>query len=250
MRTFPKLSEYTEKEWEVRIFMWFEALLSLWDSAWFFLSHIAGRSSFPTPLKADEEKHLIEAMLSGDNSASARLIEHNLRLVAHIAKKYTHSSIDADDLISIGSIGLMKAVHTFRPEAGKLTTYASRCIENEILMYLRTRKKARISLSLDDPIGIDKNGNELSLMDLMGTDPDVVPQETELRIESDQAVRLIRNVLDEREQRVIVLRYGLFGNAPLPQREVADKMGISRSYVSRIEKTALEKLKKAFEPLR
>ncbi len=97
MRTFPKLSEYTEKEWEVRIFMWFEALLSLWDSAWFFLSHIAGRSSFPTPLKADEEKHLIEAMLSGDNSASARLIEHNLRLVAHIAKKYTHSSIDADD---------------------------------------------------------------------------------------------------------------------------------------------------------
>ena len=227
--------------------MGMEAFLALLNDAWFFLSHIAGRSSFPKPLKPAEEKTLIEAMLAGDEAAATRLIEHNLRLVAHIAKKFAQSGVDADDLVSIGSIGLIKAVHTFRPEAGKLTTYASRCIENEILMHLRARKKNRLTVSLNEPIGADKDGNEISLIDLMGTEADLVPHETELRLESAKARRLIAHVLDERERRVVVLRYGLHGGAPLPQREVAQCLGISRSYVSRIEKKALEKLKAAFE---
>lgn len=226
--------------------MGLEALFSLISDAWLFLSHVTGRSSFPKPLKPAEEKRLIDEMLAGDENAATRLIEHNLRLAAHIAKKFAQSGVDSDDLVSIGSIGLIKAVHTFRPEAGKLTTYASRCIENEILMHLRARKKMRTTISLNEPIGADKDGNEVSLIDLMGTDADLVPRETELRLESARARRLIEGVLDSRERRVVVLRYGLYGGAPLPQREVAKHLGISRSYVSRIEKTALEKLKSAF----
>ncbi|OPZ69025.1 MAG: RNA polymerase sigma-28 factor precursor [Firmicutes bacterium ADurb.Bin467] len=184
-------------------------------------------------------------MLQGDLSARDLLIEHNLRLVAHIAKKYQNSALDSDDLVSVGSIGLIKAVNTFRPEAGKLTTYASRCIENEILMQLRANRKNRNTMLLDEPIGTDKDGNEIRLMDLLGTDKNAVSDQVEVSIESERAVRLISRVLDERERRVVELRYGLTDGILKPQHEVARALGISRSYVSRIEKKALLKLRKA-----
>lgn len=183
------------------------------------------------PLDKMEEQALIERMFEGDNDAACRLIEHNLRLVAHIAKKYIQSGIDQDDLISIGSMGLIKAVHTFRPEAGKLTTYASRCIENEILMNLRANRKNRNLVPWGECIGTDKDGNEVQIGDMLGTDPDIVPSEAETDIESRRALQLMESVLDERESGVLKYRYGLNGTEPLAQHQVAEIMGISRSYV-------------------
>lgn len=224
-----------------------EMLLSLAQSAWTLILHLSARGSFPKPLGADEEADLIRRMLNGDDAARDKLIEHNLRLVAHIARKYTRNADDGDDLISIGSIGLIKAVHTFRPEAGKLTTYASRCIENEIRMHLRACKKLQNTSVMSDSVSRDREGNEVQIMDLLGTDRDVVPDEVALRLDSIRVHQLIGRVLDEREQRVIRLRYGLQDGEFHPQHEVAKIIGISRSYVSRIEKKALEKLKNHME---
>ena len=221
-------------------------LLYLAESAWALILHLSARGSFPKPLDADEEAELVERMMAGDGAARDRLIEHNLRLVAHIAKKYARSG-DVDDLISIGSIGLIKAVHTFRPEAGRLTTYASRCIENEIRMHLRACKKLKNTSTISDAVSRDREGNEVQITDLLGTDRDMVPDEVELRIEGRRALRLIDEVLDEREARVIRLRYGLEDGAFHPPHEVAKLLGISRSYVSRIEKRALEKLRSHME---
>jgi len=221
-----------------------EILMYLAESAWTLILHLSSKGSFPKPLDAVEENTLIEQMFSGDMSARDKLIEHNLRLVAHIAKKYAQSGCDSDDLVSIGSIGLIKAVHTFKPDAGKLTTYASRCIENEILMHFRANKKNRNTISLDGGMGTDKEGNELQLSELLGTDKDVVPDEVSLSIDAKIALKLIDRILDEREKSVIRMRYGLEDGLPHPQHEVAAKLGISRSYVSRIEKKALQKLKK------
>ena len=222
-------------------------LIWLLDHVWALFSHIAGRSSFPKMLSAEEESAIIARIQSGDDVARQILIERNLRLVAHIAKKYSHSGIDQDDLVSIGSIGLIKAVRSYKPESGRLATYASRCIENEILMALRSSKKTKGDISLNVPIGSDQEGNEIMLMDILGTDENLVPDEVTLNIESTRAVRLIGKVLDERERTVILLRYGLKDGVPHPQHEVADALGISRSYVSRIEKKALEKLRKQLE---
>lgn len=228
--------------------MWLsEALLFLMDSMYLLFGHIGARSSFPKPLSPEEEKAQIELAAGGDAQAKRILVEHNLRLVAHIAKKYAGSGIDADDLVSIGTIGLMKAVSTFRPEAGRLTTYASRCIENEILMQLRAGRKRKGNISLHEPIGADREGNSIMVFDLLGTEPDALSTEAETRIEAARAVKLIPRVLTKREQKVILLRYGLFDGIPYPQHEVARALGISRSYVSRIEKAALQKLKKAFQ---
>lgn len=224
-----------------------EILLYLAQSAWTLILHLSSRSSFPKPLKPEEERELVQRMLTGDAHARDRLIEHNLRLVAHIAKKYTQAGEDGDDLISIGSIGLIKAVHTFKPEVGKLTTYASRCIENEIRMHLRAGKKLRTTSTMSDSVSRDKEGNEVQITDLMGTDKDLVPDEVALKIDSAIALRLIGQVLDAREARVIRLRYGLEDGEFHPQHEVADILNISRSYVSRIEKKALETLKKHME---
>ena len=221
-----------------------ETLMYLAESAWMLVLHLSAKSAFPKPLEQEEELRLVEKMLSGDSAARDKLIEHNLRLVAHIAKKYASSGCDPDDLVSIGSIGLIKAVHTFRPEVGRLTTYASRCIENEILMHLRASRKLRGTISMGDSVGTDKEGNELQLTELLGTDKDMVPDEVSTRIDSAIAVRLIGQVLDEREARVIRLRYGLEDGVFHPQHQVAKLLGISRSYVSRIEKRALETLKK------
>ena len=217
---------------------------SLLQSGYLMLLHLRARSSFPEPLSREEEARLVEAMLAGDREAADQLIEHNLRLVAHIAKKYARSGADQEELVSVGSLGLIKAVRTFRPEAGRLTAYASRCIENEMLMVFRSDRKRRGDVLMGDSLGEDKDGSPLELGTLLGTDPELVPDEAETRIEYRRALSLMGKLLDERERRVVALRYGLAGNAPLPQHAVADALHISRSYVSRIEKKALEKLRK------
>ncbi len=222
-----------------------ETLLWLARSGWLLLLHLSAGASFPKPLDKAEEAALVERMLAGDGEAATRLVEHNLRLVAHIAKKYAQSGVEQDDLISVGSLGLVKAVQTFRPEAGKLTAYASRCIENEMLMALRANRKNRSVLSLGDSLAQDGDGDDIPLGELLGTEPDLVPRAAETAIEAGRAVRLIDEALDAREAEVVRLRYGLADGEPWPQHRVADKMGISRSYVSRIEKKALGKLREA-----
>ena len=222
-----------------------ETLLWLAQSGWLLLLHLSASASFPKPLDKAEEAALVERMLAGDRQAATRLVEHNLRLVAHIAKKYAQSGVDQDDLISVGALGLVKAVQTFRPEAGKLKAYASRCIENEMLMALRANRKNRNVLSLGESLGQDRDGDDMPLSELLGTEPDLVPSAAETAIESGRAVRLIDEALDAREAEVVRLRYGLMDGEPWPQHRVAERLGISRSYVSRIEKKALGKLREA-----
>ena len=217
----------------------------LLSDGWLMLLHLRARSAFPGPLSREEEARLTRAMLAGDRSAADRLIEHNLRLVAHIAKKYARSGAEQEELVSVGALGLIKAVRSFRPEAGRLSAYASRCIENEMLMFLRAGRKHRGDVPMGEILSEDKDGAPLELGDLLGTDPDIVPDAAETAIEYQRAVSMMRTVLNERERRVVALRYGLSGNVPLPQHEVARRLGISRSYVSRIEKRALEKLRRA-----
>lgn len=203
--------------------------------------------SFPKPLSAKEEQEYLEKAAAGDLEARNILIERNLRLVAHIMKKYYAQTSDQEDLISIGTIGLIKAVSTFDAVKGiRLATYAARCVENEILMHFRSQRKSASDVSLSDYIETGKDGTALSLMDVVCQDDDMFD-----RISSREDVRLLRQymgeVLDDREQKVLTLRYGLDGKEPLPQREVAQQCNISRSYISRIEKKALEKLRSAFE---
>ncbi len=225
--------------------MFSDLLIYILDGAQILFGHLGVRSSFPKPLSEKEEEEKIRLACEGDEEAKRLLIEHNLRLVAHIAKKYAGGGADTDDLVSVGTIGLMKAVSTFRPEVGRLTTYASRCIENEILMLLRASKKLKSNISFNEPIGADKDGNSILVSDLLGTDPNALSDEAEIRIESRRALALIPKLLTPREQKVVCLRYGLIGGAPKPQHAVAKLLGISRSYVSRIEKKALEKLRGA-----
>ena len=203
--------------------------------------------SFPQPLSAAREREALLAMQEGDAAARDLLIEHNLRLVAHVVKKYYASREDQDDLVSIGTIGLMKAVNTFRPESGKLTSYASRCIENEILMHLRSEKKRRNTVSLNDPIGADSDGNEVRLMDLLDAGDEGVDEKVERRVEARRALEALEGRLEPREKQVILLRYALADGVQRPQHEVGKILGISRSYVSRIEKQALEKIRRAME---
>ena len=198
---------------------------------------------FPPPLSDEEEHRCLVALASNDQSARNKLIEHNLRLVSHIVKKYYSQSKNQDDLTSIGSIGLIKAVDSYREGCGtKFATYASKCIQNEILMYFRSRKKLSGEVSLSDTIDVDKDGNPLTYMDVISVE-DTIAEELDLKIMSEKAKMVIMNCLDPREKEIIVYRYGLDGAKPLTQRELADKLKISRSYVSRIEKSALEKIK-------
>lgn len=204
--------------------------------------------SFPRPLTAEEEREAVEAWLeSGDMTARNKLIEHNLRLVAHIIKKYYSQTTDQDDLISIGTIGLIKGISTYRPDKGvRLATYASRCIENEVLMFFRSQKKSAGDLSLSDNIDTDGDGNSLSLIDVLAEEDDMFDNVSKSEMQS-QVRRYVDSVLDKREAEIVKLRYGLGSGKPLTQREVAAVSGISRSYVSRIEKKALEKLRRAIE---
>lgn len=204
--------------------------------------------TFLTPLTIEEEKECIAKMKEGDLKAKHQLIEHNLRLVAHVAKKYQALDEDMEDLISIGTIGLIKAVDTFQAERQiKLATYAARCIDNELLMYFRSKKKTSREVSLYEPIGTDKEGNQINLLDIAASEEVDVVQKMEESENVRRLYRFIPDVLSERERTVIAMRYGILGNHPITQREVAKQLGISRSYVSRIEKKALSKLKKSFE---
>ncbi|MBA4493054.1 RNA polymerase sporulation sigma factor SigK [Paenactinomyces guangxiensis] len=206
-----------------------------------FVSYIKN-NAFPQPLTEQEEERNLKLMAEGDPQARNTLIEHNLRLVAHIVKKFENTGEDTEDLISIGTIGLIKAIESYQPNKGtKLATYAARCIENEILMHLRSLKKARKDVSLHDPIGTDKEGNEITLIDILGTERDEVVDKVQMKIEKKKIYNHI-HILDEREQEVIRCRFGLGGGKEKTQREIAKELGISRSYVSRIEKRALIKL--------
>lgn len=221
-----------------------ESLLALLKNLIIFSSYVTEKSSFPKPLSKEKEKEYLEKSVSGDKEAKEILVKHNLRLVAHIAKKYSNYG-DNDELISIGSIGLMKAIDSFKPDKGtQLATYASRCIENEILMTMRTSKKHRSNVSLNEPIGVDKDGNELVIMDMLCDDCSVI-DDVENSIMMEKLIKITKAVLDDREYEIIRLRYGLGGCGALTQREVAKKFDISRSYVSRIEKKALEKIKRS-----
>ncbi|SCJ71343.1 RNA polymerase sigma-28 factor precursor [uncultured Eubacterium sp.] len=205
-------------------------------------------SSFPLPLSENEEKVYVELMEAGDPNAKDVLIERNLRLVAHIARKYTGPNTSQEDLISIGTIGLIKAINTYTSKrAARLATYAARCIENEILMSIRTSKKNKQEVSISLPIGTDKDGNEISFNDILGTDPDEIVDNLNLKFQVRELYGVIDKVLSPREREIINLRYGLDGQGPRTQREIAASMDISRSYVSRIEKKALSKLRSELE---
>lgn len=225
----------------------FEALIGFaLTNLIFLILHVTNSGSFPRPLSAEEEKEYLERFSKGDLEARSKLIEHNLRLVAHIIKKYYSNTNDQDDLVSIGTIGLIKAVNTFDCSKGiRLSSYAARCIENEVLMFFRNGRKTAQDVSMNEPIDSDKDGNDLTLMDVMATE-DCILDNLDCKIKTEQLRKYMIEVLSPRERILIELRYGLYGGVPMTQREVAKRLNISRSYVSRIEKKALSTLQKRF----
>lgn len=221
--------------------MFFDLLSLLFDKIFFFTGMVQDKGTFPKPLSPEDEKKFLILARQGDEEAKEILIHHNMRLVAHIVKKYVGSA-ETDDLLSVGSIGLIKAINTYQDGKGtQLATYTARCIENEILMLLRSGKKHKNNVSLTDPVGTDKDGNELTLIDLLSEKEDSVFAQVEKNIQREKFVALLKKFLSEREFSILSMRYGLEDGAALPQREVAKKLGISRSYISRIEKRAIEK---------
>ena len=224
----------------------FNLLLQIFSNLFYFALHVTNAGSFPPPLSAKKEAELLEKSRNGDTDARNKLIEHNLRLVAHIVKKYYSSFADQDDLISIGTIGLIKSIETFKADKGiRLATYSARCIENEILMFLRSQKKSSQDVFISDQIDTDKEGNSLTFMDVIADKSDIV-EEIDTKIKLCKLKNILTKVLDKRELQIIEMRYGINGQKELTQNEIAKKLGISRSYVSRIEKSALEKLRKHF----
>ena len=218
-------------------------VLTLLGGLWLLTLHVSTSGSFPRPLTAKQERDCLERMSRGDRAARNELVEHNLRLVAHIVKKYYAVSGEQDDLISIGTIGLIKAVETYNLEKKtKFATYASRCIENEILMYLRSSKKLNSEVHLDDPIGKDKDDNTVTLKEVLENDDKPIDEEVDLKLKISRLYDKVKKVLKERERTIIELRFGLNGVNPRTQKEIAKDLGISRSYVSRIETKAIEKL--------
>ncbi|MGL5380492.1 RNA polymerase sporulation sigma factor SigK [Clostridium sp.] len=211
----------------------------------FLTGYIAGNNTFPKPLDEKEEEHYLALLKEGDKEAKGVLIERNLRLVAHIVKKYTFPNKDVDELISIGTVGLIKAIDSFDGSKGtRLATYASRCIENEILMLFRNNKKQKSEVYLQDPIGVDKEGNEICLIDVLSSEKDSVLEKVESNLQIKSLYNKICMSLSDREGEILKMRYGLIDGRCRTQREIATLLGISRSYVSRIEKKALRKLKK------
>lgn len=220
-------------------------LLDMFGSVSFLTAYITSGNSFPQPLDEKEEEYYLLRLKEGDLHAKNILVERNLRLVAHIVKKYSYPGKDIDDLISIGTVGLIKAIDSFDSSKGtRLATYAARCIENEILMLIRNNKKVKGEVYLQDPIGIDKEGNEISLMDVLSSEEDSIVEIVESKIQIKKLYKKINSCLMDRERSIIEMRYGLLDGNPKTQREIAKLMGISRSYVSRIEKRALKKLYK------
>ena len=213
----------------------------------FFILHVCGAGQFPRPLSEKKEREYLHRLREGDQSARNVLVEHNLRLVAHIIKKYYGKQNEQDDLVSIGTIGLIKAIDTFNPDKNiRLSSYASRCIENEILMHFRAGKKTAQDISLNETIDTDKDGNPLTLLDIMAVD-DHILDDLDRKLNTQKLGKFICEELTEREKTIIVLRYGLNGSEPVTQKNVAKLLGISRSYVSRIETKALKQLRKRFE---
>lgn len=214
-----------------------------------YVNYISQTGSLPSPLTSEEEQETVRKFLSGDEESRLKLIEHNLRLVVYIAKKFDNTGVDMDDLVSIGTIGLIKAVGSYNPDKNiKLATFASRCIENEILMHLRKTSKTRSEISLDEPLNVDWEGNMLLLSDILGTDADCVYND----VESSDECRILRKTFDKlppRERQILSLRFGLYGKDEMTQKEIADMMGISQSYISRLEKKIVENLKKDMQKL-
>ena len=214
-----------------------------------FVNFIAGGVALPTPYTPDEEQSVLNELRNGNEEARAKLIEHNLRLVVYIAKRFESTGVDIEDLISIGSIGLIKAINSYNSDKNiKLATYASRCIENEILMYLRKTSKTKVEVSFDEPLNTDSEGNVLSISDVLGTDPDSVYKDLENEGEKDMLTETFEK-LNSREKLIMEMRYGLMGKEEKTQKEVADMMGISQSYISRLEKKILLRMKKEMNKL-
>lgn len=228
----------------------FELLKLVLSNFLFFFLHLKNGSSFPKPLSAEKERELlIKAKKNGDTKARNELIEHNLRLVSHIIKKYYSGYDEQEDLISIGTIGLIKGIDSFDADKGaRLATYAARCVENEILMYFRGKKKDSVVMSVNEPIDCDSEGNPLTLIDIISVD-DTISDELDIKRKTKILYKFIEEIEDEREKQIIIYRYGLYNRKELTQREIADKMGISRSYVSRIEKRVIEELRDKFDKL-
>lgn len=223
-----------------KFFDWLSKLFGVGGS----VDYIGSGEVLPNPLDSEEESLTIKAMEDGDEKAKDKLIEHNLRLVIYIAKKFDNTGIDLEDLISVGTIGLIKAVGSFNSTKQiKLATYASRCIENEILMYLRKTTKSRNDISLDEPLNVDWDGNALLLSDVLGTDSEVVYKDIESQVEKD-ILRQSLQVLPPRERQIVKMRFGILGTKKKTQKEIADMLGISQSYISRLEKKVMTKLRK------
>ncbi len=213
------------------------------------VNYISAGNSLPSPLTPEEELATVKRFLEGDDEARLTLIEHNLRLVVYIAKRFDNTGIDMDDLVSIGTIGLIKAVSSYNPDKNiKLATFASRCIENEILMHIRKMSRTRAEVSLDEPLNVDFEGNMLLLSDVLGTDPDCVYSDVEGSAEKEMLRRSF-DMLPERERRILELRFGLYGKEEMTQKDIADMMGISQSYISRLEKKIVDNLRKNLEKL-
>lgn len=226
--------------------MIFNLFLQLISNIFYLALHVTSAGSFPPPLSSKREEELIKKTQDGDINARNELVEHNLRLVAHIVKKYYTANCEQEDLISIGTIGLIKAVSSFKSDKGiRLATYAARCIENEILMHFRNLKKSSQDIYISDPIDTDKDGNALTLIDIISDDYDLC-EEVDTKLKLEKLRVLLSGTLDEREKQILEMRYGLNDQEELTQREIAKKLGISRSYVSRIETAALKKLKQLF----
>lgn len=225
----------------------FDLIAMLGQYVCFFILHVCGGGSFPKPLSEKQEREYLRKMHEGDIGARNKLVEHNLRLVAHIIKKYYGVQTEQDDLVSIGTIGLIKAIDTFKPDKNiRLSSYASRCIENEILMHFRSAKKTAQDVSLNETIDTDKDGNPLTLMDILAVDDNIL-DELDRKLNGRKLGQFIREELTDRERQIIIMRYGLGGREPMTQKKVAKIMNISRSYVSRIETKALKKLKKRYD---
>lgn len=237
------------KKYKIRIKLWWYRLKVKLGFKSNEVFYIGGSEALPPPLSKDEEAYLLAKLPNGDESVRAVLIERNLRLVVYIARKFENTGINIEDLISIGTIGLIKAVNTFNPEKKiKLATYASRCIENEILMYLRRNNKLRSEVSFDEPLNIDWDGNELLLSDVLGTEEDIITRGMEEKVDRKLLVKALLS-LNDREKQIMELRFGLAGEEEKTQKDVADMLGISQSYISRLEKRIIKRLQKEFNKM-